>query len=53
MDHAFEWVVQNGGIDTEEDYKYHAAQGNCNAAREHRHVVTIDSYADGSCPLSH
>ena len=53
MDHAFEWVVQNGGIDTEEDYKYHAAQGNCNAAREHRHVVTIHSYADGSCPLSH
>jgi len=28
MDHAFEWVIQNGGIDTctDKDYKYHAVQ---------------------------
>ena len=47
MDHAFEWVIQNHGIDTEEDYKYHATQGECNKARKNRHVVTIDAYADG------
>lgn len=46
MDHAFEWVIQNHGIDTEEDYKYHATQGECNKARKNRHVVTIDAYAD-------
>lgn len=48
MDHAFDWVIDNGGIDTEKDYKYHAEQGQCNVAREHRHVVTIDSYHDGA-----
>ena len=47
MDHAFEWVIENHGIDTEKDYKYHAAKGECNVAREDRHVVTIDSFADG------
>lgn len=26
MDHAFEWVIQNGGIDTDKDYKWHAVQ---------------------------
>lgn len=47
MDHAFAWVIQNGGIDTEKDYKYHAIQGECNVARENRHVVTIDAFEDG------
>lgn len=53
MDHAFAWVVQNRGIDTEADYKYHAIEGTCNVAREDRHVVTIDSYADGLHPFCH
>lgn len=58
MDHAFDWVIDNGGIDTEKDYKYHAEQGQCNVARENRHVVTIDSYHDGApaplpVPLPH
>eukprot|EP00892_Ulva_mutabilis_P008077 jgi/Ulvmu1/5641/UM231_0004.1 len=46
MDHAFAWVVNNGGIDTEKDYKYHALQDTCNVSRKNRHVVTIDGYHD-------
>jgi hypothetical protein len=48
MDHAFGWVLENGGIDTENDYKYHAVQGQCSVNREHRIVVTIDDYNDGA-----
>lgn len=29
MDYAFNWVVKNHGIDTEEDYPYHTAEKNC------------------------
>lgn len=49
MDTAFEWVVKNNGIDTENDYKYHAIEGVCSVNRRNREVVTIDSYADGAC----
>jgi Papain family cysteine protease len=48
MDTAFEFVLKNGGIDTEEDYRYHAVEGVCSINREHRHVVTIDDYDDGA-----
>ena len=51
MDTAFEWVLHNGGIDTERDYKYHAVEGECSINRMHREVVTIDDYDDGA-PLS-
>jgi hypothetical protein len=48
MDTAFEWVIQNGGIDTESHYRYLASQGQCNIANEERHVVTIQGYRDGA-----
>ena len=52
MDTAFEFVIRNGGIDTEKDYKYHAIEGRCSINRENRHVVTIDDYDDGAqCSL--
>lgn len=51
MDTAFEWVLHNGGIDTERDYAYHAVEGECSINRMHREVVTIDDYDDGA-PLS-
>lgn len=33
MDDAFKFVIQNGGIDTEEDYPYKAKDGKCDQAR--------------------
>lgn len=29
MDYAFKWVIQNNGIDTEDDYPYQAKQRTC------------------------
>lgn len=46
MDFAFTFVIQNGGLDTEQDYKYVAEEEKCAVRKEHRHVVTIDSYED-------
>lgn len=48
MHHAFDWVVENDGLDTEAHYRYHASKGQCGIARENRHVVTIDGYKDGA-----
>mmetsp|Transcript_1202 Transcript_1202/g.1757 ORF Transcript_1202/g.1757 Transcript_1202/m.1757 type:complete len:481 (-) Transcript_1202:1112-2554(-) len=46
MDYAFEWIISNGGIDTEEDYPYTATQGSCNGNKMNTRVVTIDGYQD-------
>ena len=46
MDFAFGFIMQNGGIDTERDYRYLALEEACNAKKEHRHIVTIDGYQD-------
>ena len=46
MDFAYNFIMQNGGLDTEKDYKYKAIQGQCNVGKENRHVVTIDGYED-------
>ncbi|KAL5987766.1 putative cysteine protease rd21b [Asimina triloba] len=46
MDYAFQFIIDNGGIDTESDYPYNAADGRCDVYRKNAHVVTIDSYED-------
>ncbi|CAI9087270.1 OLC1v1021304C1 [Oldenlandia corymbosa var. corymbosa] len=46
MDYAFEWVITNGGIDTESNYPYIGSDGTCNATKEERKIVSIDDYTD-------
>jgi KDEL-tailed cysteine endopeptidase len=46
MDFAFDWIVHNGGIDTERDYKYKAIDEQCKVDKEARYVVTIDGHED-------
>ncbi|PHT41774.1 Cysteine proteinase RD21a [Capsicum baccatum] len=46
MDYAFEFIKNNGGIDTEDDYPYHARDGICDSNRKNARVVSIDGYED-------
>ncbi|QCD84472.1 Cysteine peptidase [Vigna unguiculata] len=41
--HAFEWVIENGGIATEVDYPYRAENGTCKSNKA-QNAVTIDSF---------
>lgn len=43
MDYAFEFITQNGGIDTEQDYPYHARETTCDPNRV-RLIYPIQSY---------
>lgn len=33
MDYGFQFIINNGGIDTEEDYPYKAVDGRCDTYR--------------------
>jgi C1A family cysteine protease len=46
MDYAFEFIINNGGIDSEEDYPYAERDGRCDANKKNAKVVTIDGYED-------
>lgn len=49
MDPAFEWVVKNGGINTEKGYPYQSAKGRskfCKLLLKWQKAVTIDGYED-------
>jgi len=46
MDYAFEFIISNGGIDSEEDYPYKGIDGRCDQNRKNAKVVTIDDYED-------
>jgi len=46
MDYAFEYIIKNGGLDTEADYPYTAQDGTCNKAKAANHVASITGYTD-------
>ncbi|KAI6688791.1 hypothetical protein NL676_025619 [Syzygium grande] len=46
MDYAFQFVIDNHGIDTEDDYPYLVQDRTCNKQKLRRHIVTIDGYVD-------
>ncbi|KAL0366212.1 UNVERIFIED_CONTAM: Cysteine proteinase RD21A [Sesamum radiatum] len=46
MDYAFEFIIKNGGIDSEEDYPYKGRDGRCDQFRKNAKVVSIDGYED-------
>ncbi|KAF9621912.1 hypothetical protein IFM89_029132 [Coptis chinensis] len=46
MDYAFDFIIKNGGIDTEEDYPYKALDGQCDQYRKNSRVVSIDGFED-------
>ncbi|KAI4366468.1 hypothetical protein MLD38_022342 [Melastoma candidum] len=40
------FIINDGGIDSDEDYPYRAVDGHCDPYRKNAHVVTIDDYED-------
>ncbi|KAL3634178.1 hypothetical protein CASFOL_021232 [Castilleja foliolosa] len=46
MDYAFEFIIKNGGIDSDEDYPYTGRDGRCDNYRKNAKVVSIDAYED-------
>ncbi|KAL7085950.1 hypothetical protein ACP275_14G308700 [Erythranthe tilingii] len=46
MDYAYDFIIKNKGIDTEEDYSYKGRGATCDKTKMNKHVVNIDSYVD-------
>jgi len=46
MDDAFQYIISNGGLDTEADYPYTARDGLCNKAKESTKVASISGFTD-------
>jgi len=46
MDNAFQYIIKNGGLDTEVDYPYTGATGSCSQRKLKRKIVSIDSFED-------
>jgi C1A family cysteine protease len=48
MDYGFEYIIKNGGLDTESDYRYTARTGICNHNKEKSKNSPISGYKDVS-----
>jgi len=46
MDDGFEYIIENGGLDTEKDYQYQAKNGICNKAKAKKTHSDISGYKD-------
>ncbi|KAJ1704274.1 hypothetical protein LUZ63_004053 [Rhynchospora breviuscula] len=46
MDNAFRFIIDNGGLRTEEDYPYLMEEGTCDDKRDESEVVTITGFED-------
>ncbi|KAK2445633.1 Granulin repeat cysteine protease family protein [Trifolium repens] len=44
MEYAFEFIINNGGIDTDDDYPYLGLEDICDESKKNARVVTIDDY---------
>ncbi|WP_247964446.1 C1 family peptidase, partial [Escherichia coli] len=46
MDYAFEFIINNGGIDTEEDYPYNGFDSSCIQYKKNARVGSVEGYVD-------
>lgn len=46
MDMAFDFIKKNGGLTTEDNYPYTAADGSCNTVMKENQAVSIDGHED-------
>ena len=46
MDNAFQYIIDNGGINSEDDYEYTASDGTCDSSKQKNHVASITSFND-------
>ncbi|XP_073309877.1 cysteine proteinase mucunain isoform X2 [Primulina huaijiensis] len=46
MDYAFQFIMSNGGMDTEDDYPYKGVESECDFTRKNAKIVSIDGYED-------
>lgn len=46
MDDAFKFIIKNGGLTTEANYPYTAADGTCNAKKASNHATSIKGFED-------